>query len=518
MWRRWLGVAVIAWGSMALAAGAPATQKDDAAIGRLMVQLESVSPAEREIADMRLRNLPASMAGEVERQYAMFKDGLGPESRARVEACIGTLHALAQAWQRKDADLQARKKLLLGLYERYGIRDPRWDPIAREVIELAVDESQRDQCRVRLLELGERLRQLGCTDPLALYFVAEAYATRPELSWQDASMALREAGYKLDNRKYPGFIRCLIAPRQAAIADALMEDRIGVKIPGSEWSMALGSCQSIKPTDGVPLSMLLESMAKPYIKKFEVLDAGMSDFKRLDGYFEKLALGSTELLLWRAAVYTARSTDEPRVAAGGMCGYASVAARQEGMLSKAKEYLDQAWKRDPGDVRTAMEWMTWALAKGDEKEAEHWYNESMRLDPDNLAACRQWMEHLPEEARLEFARKLAQSGNWRGKLPELLLEEREAESIDTPDKAAYWGQAEVWRDVDLALGRYVSAFPQDFHARSRLARYAMKCGRWTEAKRQFTALGEKPDLGIFGSVESFRYYRKKTLRMAAAIK
>lgn len=493
-------------------AGAEEVGADDV-VGRLFAQLGSPSPAEREIADMRLRNLPLSMADAVRREYAQSKDSLDPEARSRVEGCMATFDALARVQQRRAVVLEWKRKTFLGIYEQHGERNPKWDALAREAIEFGADETMRERNRTKLLEVGQRLHELGCMDGEAMYFVAEAYASQAGVNPMDGLLALRGAMYHLDDKRYPSMLMGLLACRYGAIGQELTAQSTGYDLPSSDWSFGLGRFEMLKPGDGVIPQVLLEMTAKPYVHS---IDYRLSEYRRHDQQFGRLAPDSVERLLFRAAAYTHDAMEEFANTNAKSFGYPDGQTRREELLKTAKEALDSAWKKDPEDGRTALAWMRWAIAKEDLGQAKRWFDEVMRLDPDNLEACREWMEHLAPEERLEFARGLARTGNWRGRMPELLLDLRESESLATSNKAAYWARQEVWEDVKLALGGYVAAFPQDAHARSRLARLAMKCGKWKEAERQFALLGNGADMGVFGSMECYRYYQRKVERNAAA--
>jgi hypothetical protein len=111
---------------------------------------------------------------------------------------------------------------------------------------------------------------------------------------------------------------------------------------------------------------------------------------------------------------------------------------------------------------------------------------------------------------LAFGRECQQTGNWKAKLPLILVEAHENLSQYNRDNpGAYYQQADVWPDIKSAYDPYLQQSPKDAYERSRYAFFACLCGQWDEAHRQFTQLGNDTDVRVFRSPQTLNQLRNE---------
>jgi hypothetical protein len=116
---------------------------------------------------------------------------------------------------------------------------------------------------------------------------------------------------------------------------------------------------------------------------------------------------------------------------------------------------------------------------------------------------------------LAFGRECLQTGNWKARLPFILVEAHENLSQYNRDNpAAYFTQPQVWPDIKSVFEPYLKQYPSAAYDRSRYALFACRCGQWDEAHRQFTQLGKDADVRPFGNPGTLEQLRREAAAKA----
>jgi hypothetical protein len=182
-------------------------------------------------------------------------------------------------------------------------------------------------------------------------------------------------------------------------------------------------------------------------------------------------------------------------------GWKDMAAR----LDEASAALTRAWQLDPDDADVAVEMINVELGRnGDRDVMEAWFKRAMAADPDCYAACTsklyflepKW--HGSAEDMLAFGRECVAGGNWRERLPAVLIDAHVALAAYEADKDAYWLKPGVWDDVVRVYAEHVRLFPDDSDIRGYYAKFAYKCHQWKVLNEQLAKLGKDADPEMFG--------------------
>jgi hypothetical protein len=145
---------------------------------------------------------------------------------------------------------------------------------------------------------------------------------------------------------------------------------------------------------------------------------------------------------------------------------------------------------------------------------ELWYGRAMDAYANNLEASRNKLHYLEHHQgpgpALDFGRKCLLDGNWRGRLPFILVDAHLALSQSNQDQA-YLANDDVWKDIASVYEGYLLRFPNSVQDRSTYAFLACRAGKWDIANRQFDLLGDNAIAGQFGSRADYFYWRGKAV-------
>jgi hypothetical protein len=194
-------------------------------------------------------------------------------------------------------------------------------------------------------------------------------------------------------------------------------------------------------------------------------------------------------------------------------------------VETAREAAEEAYKRDVTDT-----WAPTAMIAGcnvigaDRAEMEKWYARVAEADPENFEACANKLLYLRDQVgkaeTVAFGRECFKAGHFEGPAPLALVLAHElvAQAAESAEAAkAYLESEEVWDDYAAVYGKFLALHRGDVwerYCRSRFARDACLAEKWKTALAQFQILGDKPSLGVFESMGSYNYWRRKAKRMA----
>jgi hypothetical protein len=145
----------------------------------------------------------------------------------------------------------------------------------------------------------------------------------------------------------------------------------------------------------------------------------------------------------------------------------------------------------------------------------------MAGDPDDFATCSAKLTYVrpdwfgDEGQMLEHGRECVRTENYFARIPYVLVDVHRSLAAGSGDEKRYYLENPgVWADLRSVYEPGLRALPTT-HDRSMFAKLACACGRWEEASEQFAALGDAPDLKVFGGRASYDYFRRKAARKAA---
>jgi hypothetical protein len=193
-------------------------------------------------------------------------------------------------------------------------------------------------------------------------------------------------------------------------------------------------------------------------------------------------------------------------------------------LVVAQESLEKAWSLDNSNAEAASSMITVELGQGQGRpRMDTWYKRAMAADPNNFAACSAKLYYLEpkwygnEDAMLAFGRELVRAGNWKARLPFILVDAHAALARYQPNNLdGYYQQDGVWADLKSVYDPYLQINPQALRDRSQYALLACKCNQWEEANRQFQVMGDRPDPGVFPNRNEYMRLRNEAAARAKA--
>ena len=181
-------------------------------------------------------------------------------------------------------------------------------------------------------------------------------------------------------------------------------------------------------------------------------------------------------------------------------------------LAIAASALEAAWDGNPHDARICREMMRVELGQGKGRERlETWFQRGMRLEPSNTDLCYEKLEYLRPrwygsvKEMIDFGRECTANTNWSGGVRLMLADahyEASREIQDKEERAAYWKQPNVWKDVAFAYEQFFKLYPQEVGYRYNYAMYASRCGQWQEFLTQ-VKLFPSTNYAYFGGMDRF---------------
>jgi hypothetical protein len=162
-------------------------------------------------------------------------------------------------------------------------------------------------------------------------------------------------------------------------------------------------------------------------------------------------------------------------------------------------------------------------------EIEKWFIKAIEANPDHLPAYRAKMYFLEPkwyggpDQMLAFGHECLATQNFAAGIPMELASAHEALSRysgasynSKPQPQYFQDNADAWEDICAGFVPALALAPDDYHDRSLFARYALWCGQYDEANRQFKLLADHADLGVFGSQAQFNKLRNEANTQSAS--
>lgn len=418
---------------------------------------------------------------------------------------------------RKARLLEWNHQTLVHKYEAIGDRDPEWDQRAECALRLTAEHWTRAPDRrgdeaYRACDIGRRVLDAGCRDPMIQYIVARLGEETGRLRFYDARALYLEAAKGMEDSGYDAFRRCmaylLAADHLLRLKKATDEDRRTARDfldQVIEELPELAEDRAMPYKHWISLGTLLRSGFR-WLKE----DAG-SVFDRIHEAVSASNAAPSVVHMLEGAFYIDDAWKAGRVGPASKESTTGVELMVN-RLKKAAEALDQALFADPGNAVAARLWINVMLRFGNPRDdMERRFRLAVEKDPDmyrTYSAKLRWLEpkwHGSLEDMIAFGRECLKTGNWQAEIPLVLIDAHMAASRYEDGKDTgkprhdYFRDGAVWNDVEAVFKAHLDRYPGDHKRRTQYARLAAWAGRHALACEQFRLLEGHADMTQFGS-------------------
>ena len=515
------------------AAAAADTPADLAAKVRdLVPKLDDDDFRVRQRGSLLLKNMPGDAWPAV--REALGTRGLSAEARRALES-VGHVLRARQLHATRYNDLTWNRESAVAAYDSAGRHSAKWDEAARKALRLyprpsfdAQVHPKEDAARQQAFDSAAAA---GCNDPLVVYCYARLLEERPEEERDEMKIGrlYAAAAEGIARSNYPAIRKCFVMARYANSLPPGEGDETLKKV--LELLPAAAREPGVRPSHVLALTrMCAEGPGRVSDRKgaYEAAQAMLD--AALPGKVEPMLLKG-EYLVRLAQEPPADQKFEPLAAPPPF----RVAAAADGPLGQAVATLQAANDLDPTDARAATMMLSLLVHPGGRppfnaddgsddlrQEIDRWYRRAMDANPDNYDACLLMLEYYQSDWRsgdggvaavLRFGRSCAAGGNYYGRIPFVLAEAHLIAAQSTGNREAYLRDPAVWKEIRVLFETHLALFPDHDYYRSGLAKWAVDCGRWEEAKRMFEDLAkrEAPDFRPFGSEDVFQVYQQRAI-------
>jgi len=418
----------------------------------------------------------------------------------------------------QQARLDWNVKTLVTAYQNAGNSDPVWDKAAvQALMEFAKIRTQvvtPDEPWAEIIDTNcDNAVKAGCNDPMVRYLYLRfglSQTNTPKL-FSDSYDALESDMQKSDYPPVRKFYVSLRALQQFLYAYGYNNNSADYSIPGQLLNDAVSSLVAALNDKTMPAEEGYEACSELIKALPGDPNIFQSDYDKIEKpLFDNWPNEATSWLLKGQAYYMMGWIDRGS-------GYADTVTKQgfkgiDKNLAIAEKALNRAWELNPTDARTAVAMIRVETGLGTERDQmEIWFNRAMENDPDDYDACSAKLNYLEPkwfgsvEDMLEFGRECAQSTNWGGTVPLILVDahyEIYNQFIDPSEQTNYWKEPDVWADISSAYEQYLQSYPRDTYHIAYYARYAYFAEQWDKLNELLPKVG--PDnYYIFGGKDQF---------------
>jgi hypothetical protein len=484
--------------------------------------------ASRTSAAVSLINLPGDAVPLITAQAARADLGEGP--KAVLAGALPVLKARAMQEERRRAAREAFLVHTLDAYDRYGMHDAKWDAAARDAMSLYLrcppERSRMPEEEADIYSVFDWVvHKANCTDPLVGYACACAEAEFGRS--QDASADFADASKRAATSRYPADWRAVLsAGAIAPEVDGRFRATVQIRQLAAAFDVLMASSLLTPAERGLAAHTMIDQ--GPLLRLNPLASRQLpdrrADFDRVYKVVARELAGTPEPLLLKGEFYLQWAWD---ARGGGTAAEVS----EENMnvfrerLGIAQEALSQAYELDKSDTRAAVVMLHACRGLNDDRATmEKWFNRAMAADPDAYEACVQKAEYLQPfwygNGRMDevakFVGQCRESGNYRGRIPLILVDVRLRLARLTNDPAAYLSDPQVWAGIRSVYEAQFAQFPDDRYDRTRYAMLAALAGQSDDAIRQFRVIGDNPwPVGNMGLGLSYDELKDRIMKVQA---
>lgn len=402
--------------------------------------------------------------------------------------------------------MQWMHETTVNAYDTAGLKDPKWDELARRTLEAAArtwGRSPRRNGDEDMIVMHSSLAAInaGCRDPLVIYARARSItfyrAQPPEVAKLQEGMAdAFRAGKYPAIRKCYGFLRAAEVQVMASPDDQRVRDKAQILV---EEAMAL--VPEVFADPRLPRQELIATLE--LIGEVSVTVEG----NRLDLRNRAVELMNKSIQP-KASILTADGAlaihDGRRARGGGFArtvtpdGWRTLQER----MAKGRALLDEAWQLDPHDFEVArMQLDAETHDTHGNAAMEKWFGEATKIDPDDqrpFMAKLNWLEpkwHGSAEEMLAFGRECAATGRWSGLVPLILVDAHWAIGRyvgkgypPAPHREYFQSDPKIWEEIKPVYNRYLQETDASNYHKTRYAIIAAFSGHWKEANALFKSV------------------------------
>jgi hypothetical protein len=411
--------------------------------------------------------------------------------------------APAELQRQRNAKFDYLKKTVRDPYDQVGKRNPKWDAEARAALDDAVlhwCHSHEHVYEDSLWSHAKNAIDAGCDDPMILYLFARFHPGPFQQNFADGIQRFERAADAMIASKYPVARRAIALikvashashpshnPSDKAKKDALARAERAIDLlPGAARIRGAAAQHDA-------FSLYLE-----IIGTYENCGQSKAGFDRMAGKLDKDPECRVFYLLVKGAFYINYAWE----ARGRGWAKDVTPAGWEGMrqrLAVAAVALEEAWRLDPNNALVATQMLSVELGQNQGRERfDLWFRRAMLADGDNFDACAkklycllpQW--HGSREEALAFGQQCLATGNWKGQLPQILVQAHLQLTGDSTwtaaERAVYFRQPEVWRDCQSVWGGCLKQHPDSVVMQNHYLLWALECGQDAEVDRMLKLL------------------------------
>lgn len=402
-------------------------------------------------------------------------------------------------------------------FKQVGKKDPKWTkliPLAMDAVaQTAAGAREVPFSRDDLFEAFRRPIKLGCDDGLVLYMHARFSVGKNDPGLQEHRRRMAAAVKALDESRYNHLRK---AAAHYRLGQLLLSSADGVPPEPDEakqhFDAALALLEPSVRDDERGLGWDLfwtETLVAITAGYQSILSSEQEAFDAVDTVVARVP-DLNWLRLQLKGDHLIRSGWEAR--GTGFAG----AVTEDGAktfrtrLTGAREALEQSWKLQPDNPRTAtlMIIVEKGIGDGDREAMETWFRRAMEADMNNREACGaklDWLDpkwHGSPDDLLAFGRACRDTGNWQTGITLYLSDahHRVAALLPPLERRKYMHSPEVWDDIRGVYEQFLhkSRDPGAIHCT--YAVFAVLCGQFDVGREHFRLAGDPlPPTGIFSS-------------------
>jgi hypothetical protein len=454
------------------------------------------------------------------RQMHLRVDPFGARPNT-LRAPLEKLQALdAREIQRRlDQEMQFHRQTLVKAYDEVGRHSPKWDDNARRGLELAAEYYGSDPHRPgdafeRIPALLGAAIDAGCDDPLVAY--VHARLTDNYGRHADGVADLRLAVSRLEQSPYSAFRRAVgLVFAADAIANLATKAKPASPEDRAERGQLLDRATALLPEAlrdrTIPdrqIRMLFIELI--YARHRLGMDRQQAYEALVPVLVQARGADAAVLPLIRGVMLTDYAWD-----ARGGAWIDEVPGDKVALFSDriddAGRALAEAIAKDATDQSIGEDMMRVVLGRGnDDDDMSAWFEVARRLAPGSYEPYNSRRNSLlprwggSDEELLAFGRAAFARQEFGGSRASMVLVDiHEWIAKGPPKKPGYLERPAVCADYKLLYEAFLERYPESAFDRSHYVRRLVACQEWREADAQFTRLGDRATMSVFGGRKTY---------------